>query len=274
VQPCLELMRTQWKAERPALDILDVPYDGSSPEALLRAAAQARAGVMLSVSHGLGRPEQGWASPEQQHATQGALSIGPGCSLTGELLRATPFLPGGMWFSVACFGAATPPTSAFHVWLDHLASKGLYAGKPESVLEYLPRAGGRPFMAALPQALLANEQGPLAIIGHSDLAWALSFMDEEDPSKGRASRILSALEVLANGSRAGVAHSELMSSYREVNNDLTADYQAQEEARLYGTPDPVDPARQGLRWMLRNDLRGYLLLGDPAARLAVKRVEA
>jgi hypothetical protein len=273
VQPSLEVMQTQWKAERPALDIVEVPYDASSPEALLSAAAQARAGVMLSVSHGLGRPAHGWASPEQQRSTQGALSVGRGLTLTGEMLRATPFLPGGMWFCFACFGAATPPASAFHAWLSHLAGKGLYPGKPESVLESLPRAGERPFLAALPQALLANEQGPLAIIGHSDLAWAFSFMDVEDPSKGRASRILSTLEVLANGSRAGVAHSELMSSYREVNNDLTADYQAQEEARLYGTPDPVDPARQGLRWMLRNDLRGYLLLGDPAARLAVKPVE-
>jgi hypothetical protein len=103
------------------------------------------------------------------------------------MLRATPFLPGGMWFSLACFEAATPPTHAFHAWLAFLARKGIDAGRPEAVLESLPRAGERPFMAALPQALLASQQGPLAIIGHSDLAWVSSFVDVEDPWKSRAS---------------------------------------------------------------------------------------
>ncbi len=176
-----------------------------------------------------------------------------------------------MWFSVACFGAATPAKSAFHAWVTQLAGVGAWSGPASSVLWSLPAAGERPFLAALPQALLANEQGPLALIGHSDLAWPLSFTEVESPSRSRASRILSALKVLANGSRAGVAHFELMRSYREVNDSLLAGYQAREDALVYGTPDPIDPVRQGLLWLQRNDLRGYLLLGDPAARLAVKR---
>lgn len=269
VEPCLEAMQTRWKARRPALDPRLVPYD-EGPEALLRTAGEARAAVMLSVMHGLGRPKQGWASPEAQRATQGALSVEPGVALTGDLLRHTPFLPGGMWFSVACFGAATPAKSSFHAWLSQLGKAGVYPGRPEAVLANLPGAGERPFIAALPQALLANEQGPLAIIGHSDLAWMLSFTEADSPSSSRASRILAALEVLANGSRAGVAHMALMRAYRSVNDRLMADYQMREEALLYGSPDPTDPVQHGFLWMQRNDLRGYLLLGDPAARMAVK----
>ena len=76
-------------------------------------------GVMLSVTHGLGQPAQGWASVEAQRALQGALDLGAGQVLTANLLRGTPFLPGGMWFCLACFGAATPPRSMFYSWLAH-----------------------------------------------------------------------------------------------------------------------------------------------------------
>jgi hypothetical protein len=272
VEPSLEAMRTQWKAQWPGMEPRLVPYESSNPQALLSAAGQARSGVMLSVTHGLGRPKQGWASAEEQRATQGALSVGAGTALTGDMLRNTAFLPGGMWFCLACFGAATPPRSAYYAWLDRLAKAGAGAIQPQAVLSSLPGPGERPFLAALPQALLANEQGPLAIIGHSDMAWTLSFMEVGATAASRASHILSALEVLANGSRAGVALASLMRAYQKVNDSLTASYQAREDAQLYGTPDPTDPMQLGLLWLLRNDLRGYLLLGDPAARMAVKRM--
>jgi hypothetical protein len=272
VEPSLEAMRTQWKAKWPGLEPQRIPYEASNPDQLLRVAGQARSGVMLSVTHGLGRPKQDWASPEEQRATQGALSVGPGKALTGDLLRNTAFLPGGMWFCLACFGAATPPRSAYYAWLERLAKEGVGQIQPQAVLSSLPRQGERPFMAALPQALLANEQGPLAIIGHSDLTWTLSFMEVGTTTASRASHILSALKVLANGSRAGVALASLMDAYQTVNDRLTADYQAREDAALYDTRDPTDPVQHGMLWMLRNDLRGYLLLGDPAARMAVKRM--
>ncbi len=271
VQPCLEVMQTRWKTERPALNPRLVEHEDKSPDSLLRAAGEARAGMMLSVTHGLGRPVEGWASPQEQRAQQGALSVRPGVALTGEMLRRTPFLPGGVWFFLACFGGATPAKSAFHAWLSQLARAGAYSGGLESVLESLPAEGDRPFLAALPQALLANEQGPLAIIGHSDLAWMLSFTDADNPASSKASRILSALEVLSNGGRAGVALAALMRAYQALNDRLMAGYQAREDALVYGIPDPIDPVRQGLLWMQRNDLRGYLLLGDPAVRLNVRR---
>ncbi|WP_224364393.1 hypothetical protein [Hyalangium versicolor] len=271
MEPCREAIGTRWKAKWPALELVDIPYDGSSPEELLRAVGQAQAGVMLSMAHGLGRPTQGWVSAEEQRARQGALSVGRAQALTGELMRHTPFLPGGMWFNVSCFGAATPAKSTFHAWVSRLAQEGAWSSPATSVLASLPGAGERPFLAALPQALLANEQGPLAIIGHSDLAWTLSFTDVENASSSRASRILAVLEVLAKGSRAGVAHAALMRHYQEDNDRLMANYQARADAQLYGHPDPTDPVRHGLLWMRRQDLRGYLLLGDPAARLAVKR---
>ncbi|MEZ4428263.1 MAG: hypothetical protein R3A51_11310 [Nannocystaceae bacterium] len=48
-------------------------------------------------------------------------------------------------------------------------------------------------------------------------------------------------------------------------------YHLQRDARARGQPDPVDPSRLGRLWMTRNDLRGYVLLGDPAARARPRR---
>lgn len=276
VEPSLNMMEKQWKPKHPAMRLGLLPYDSTGPEGLLRAASEARSGLMLSLSHGLGLPKHGWASVEEQRARQGALKITSDQALTGDLLRNTPFLPGGMWFCVACFGAATPPQSAFRPWLELLSRERAYAGRPEAVLKTLPKPGERPFLAALPQALLANPKGPLAIIGHSDLAWTYGFAKTIDlrTQHSRASRIVSALEVLANGSRAGVALDTLMRHYREVNDGLMADYQARQEALTFGQPDPVEPRSHGWNWMLRNDLRGYILLGDPAARLTLRHAPA
>ncbi|WP_437648802.1 hypothetical protein [Sorangium sp. So ce362] len=62
----------------------------------------------------------------------------------------------------------------------------------------------------------------------------------------------------------------LMRSYREVNDELIAGYQAEEDARAWNRPSPVEPTHRSRAFMLRNDLRGYVLLGDPAARLPLK----
>jgi hypothetical protein len=120
----------------------------------------------------------------------------------------------------------------------------------------------------MPQAALANPHGPLAVIGHVDLAWTYSFSDFRDLARSIPSRILSALDAWLRRARAGVALDALMRFYREANDGLMHGYQAQQDAHIDGLPDPTDAAERAQLWMLRNDLRGYILLGDPAARLS------
>jgi hypothetical protein len=72
---------------------------------------------------------------------------------------------------------------------------------------------------------------------------------------------------MIRGSRAGVALEALLRFYRETNDTLMASYQLEADARVQGRADPTDREERGHLWMLRNDLRGYVLLGDPAARL-------
>jgi hypothetical protein len=241
--------------------------EAESAAELLAAGASARPSVLLSVSHGMGAPRRGWQSEELQRRRQGALLLGPDEVLDAEHLQQKTFLPGGLWFCVACFGAGTPQASAYQAWLSTLAKEGDYRGKVDAVLASLPAAGQRPFVAAVPQAALRNPAGPLGVIGHMDLAWTYAFSSATDLSESRKSRILSALEAMARGSRAGVAHGALVRFYREANDALMALYQLEADARMNGRPDPTDPKERAHRWMLRNDLRGYVLLGDPAARL-------
>jgi hypothetical protein len=202
---------------------------------------------------------------------QGALILDRGEVLEAERLLNERFLPGGMWFCLACFGAGTPSTSAFHAWLLQLAQEGAWSGQPESVLKSLPSNGQQPFVAALPQAALRNPDGPLGVIGHMDLAWTYGFASAKDLSKSRSDRVFAALQVLVRGSRAGVGLNTLLRFYRETNDSLTVLYEMAERARLDKRPDPTNLVDRGHLWMLRNDLRGYVLLGDPAARLPLKK---
>lgn len=270
VEPCLEVMQTRWKAKRPNLNPRLVP---SGRDALLRAAREARAGVMVTVAHGLGRPQSGWGSPEEQRALQGALSLGGDVKLSGDMMRQTPFLPGGLWFNVACFGAATPATSVYIEWVEQLVqSKADGSSTIERVLRGLPAKGERPFMAALPQALLANEQGPLAIIGHCDLAWVNSFEQLGKGWNSLSSHIRSGLETVSKGNRVGVGFQALVRAYQTVHNGFMLNEEARVRARRDGIETSIDAVKQSALWMLLNDLRNYVLLGDPAARLPVRRV--
>lgn len=266
IDPCFTRTLEGTQTGRLALaDVLEVPHgDGQSAE-LLRLAGATEHALLLSLSHGLGAPRKGWRSPEEQRARQGALFLGVE-ELTAETLVDVPFLPDGVWFSLACFSAGTPSASAFHSWLTALAAAGRN-GAPD-VLRSLPRPGERPFVAALPQAALANPRGPLAVIGHIDLAWTFAFSDPGNQDS-RASRIFSIVRTLLTGGRAGVALDALMRTYRDTNDDLMSRYQRQSEAAARRQPDPEDPQQLGRLWLQRNDLRGYILLGDPAVRLAV-----
>lgn len=236
-----------------------------NPDELLREVQKLDPALLFTLSHGLGAPHGGWQSVEEQRKLQGAMSFGRAGVISADQVGQQPFLPGGIWFMLACYGAGTPETSAYQKWLVDLARVGQFGGQPESVLAGLPKPGDRPFIAALPQAVLRNAQGPLAFMGHVDLAWTYSFIERDsgkaDPKPGR---FMDILRYLLAGARVGVAFRSLARYAGQVDTDLSL---------LYGSDDggrPEDPevtAKRSHLWMLRQDLAGYILLGDPAARL-------
>lgn len=242
-------------------------------QSFLDAAVPDRPGVMLSVSHGLGPPRAGWASPAERMAAQGAMSFKREV-IRGDDLRDVTFLPGGVWFMLACFGAGTPDSSAYWHWLKRLQAEGQFQGDLQGVLAGLPAAGQRPFIAQVPKAVLASSNGPLAFVGHVDLAWTYGFRDLDDGAKDRPAKYMSLLHSALGGNRVGLAFDELFRYVHSTNSELAAAADQAEVDRARGLTGSPNVVRQAHLWMLRNDLSAYVLLGDPAARLPVARQAA
>jgi hypothetical protein len=234
------------------------------------AAAAESPTLLFSISHGAGAPRAGWSTLEEMRRLQGAMSFGSGSRLTAEDIASRPFLPGGAWFYFACYGAGTPGESAFHHWLSSLRDLGLYGRDIDAVLRSLPAKGERPFVAALPQAALANPDGPLAVMGHVDLAWSFSFQDVGTTGKYRPARFQDIFRTIVAGKRIGAASWELQRFFNLASTDLSTLYDRDARAKAQGDETPEDKKRRTRKatlWMLRQDLSAYVLLGDPAAYL-------
>lgn len=240
--------------------------DAKSVDKFFEVHASSRPSVLLTVSHGLGGSVEDYGSEDAQRLRQGALMVGHKEIVDAEAMAAKTFLPGGLWLFFACFGAGTPATSEYFKWLSQLAQTGSYKQSAKSVLSSLSSSGSG-FIAALPQAALRNPNGPLGVIGHIDLAWNYSYINPSNPSESRSSKYTRVLHTMTRGARIGSAHDEITEGFRVANFELSSMYESAEDARIAGRPDPIDPKKRGQIWMFRNDLRGYVLLGDPAVRL-------
>jgi hypothetical protein len=152
-------------------------------------------------------------------------------------------LTGMIAFLFACFGAGTPRFDDFDRSPD--ARKAL---APD------------PFVAALPQALLGREGGALAAVGHVDRALGYSFVW---PGAGAQTEVYrSTLAELGAGQPIGSALEYVGDRYAELATDLK---QAVDDAREGWR---VDDAMLAGLFAACADARGFVLLGDPAARLA------
>lgn len=259
VRPCVALAREMQSREAGLFPATIVASEDAEPDPASFRGAAGAAQVLLSLSHGEGAPRGGWRSPAEQRARQGAMSFGRDADdLAGEALLRGPIAPLGLWLMFACFSAGTPSTSKYARWIERLIAEGRAGGRPEQVLQCLPGPGEPPFVAAIPKAALRNPQGPLAFIGHVDLAWSYSFR-EVDGGRPRfqPGRFLDTLAAALQGDRVGVAFRHLFRWFEQVNTELTTlDEEAEDQA-----------LRRAQLWMLRQDLAGFMLLGDPAARL-------
>ena len=240
---------------------------------LLHTAAQPHPAVLLSLTHGVGVID-----PRRQRQRQGALVLreSTGRRRT-EILDHTffeqSFLPCGFWFFKACFGAGTPAISVYEPWLESLYELGRYGGNPRDALKYLAASKKRPFVARLPQTVLARPDGPLGLLGHVDMAWTYGFeaLDESDPGRERAEHgpYYDVLRMVASGHRFGPAVAGLSEKAEEIGTQLVwIDDQIQR-----GGGDDRNLILRAWLWMRYLDLAGFILLGDPAARLPMGPAE-
>lgn len=211
--------------------------------------------LLFTAGHGVGfRP-----GDERRMSDQGALLCQgwPGPAVGDAPVHEDVRLAGGdvpagtavrarVVFAFACFGAGTPDQDDF----AHRA-----AARSPAV------ADGRPFVARLPQRLLAQpEGGALAFIGHVDRAWSWSFTW---PGADEQTEVFtSALLALLDGKRVGHAMEYFAARSAEISGELTGllyrrDYEAER----------VDRRRLSGLWTANNDARSYVVVGDPAVRL-------
>jgi hypothetical protein len=274
MQPCIADAEAQRAAGRfPVSELAAIEEHDPvrAADRWLAAAAGVGPGVLFSCSHGVGAPRDGWKKPELRRELQGAPCLGGGQHLEAEVLARSPFVPNGVWLMFACFGAGTPRISAYHHWLRRLQAHGEHADDLAPVKASLPGDGEPPFLAKAAQAALANPAGPLAIISHLDLAWSYGFCDLEKMSQGeRHRRFYEVVAQLVKGTRVGLA----MDSLRSERSKVRAEIMAAVDAEARGEAMEDHQARLGHRWMMLQDLDGYVALGDPAARLQVARAQA
>ena len=249
----------QFPGERP--QSLGAPRP--DPDEFLALARGETPTVMFSMSHGAGPSRRGWRSQADARRLQGGMRFGNEGSITPKEVGSGAFLPGGFWFYFACFGAGTPRHSAYTSWLEQRAPKDLQA-----VLHGLSKGDG--FTSGITKAALRNPDGPLGVIGHVDLAWTHSFDEVLGSGKdakriSRARQFLRPLATLLKQDRVGAAMLHLKLALDEVNVAINSTYAAASLGR--GSFSVKDSEALSNLWMFREDLRQFVLLGDPAASL-------
>lgn len=206
--------------------------------------------LLFTASHGLGFP----LDHPRQAAHQGALLCqdwpGPGNApkadhyFSGADLGDDARLAGLIAFHFACYGAGTPQHDDF-------------ARKAKVKIEIATE----PFVARLPQRLLGHPKGgALAAVGHVERAWGCSFLA---PGAGtQIETFKSTLKRLMEGHPIGSA----MEWFADRNAALATELRSATEEADFGNRD--DNLLSFL-WTANNDARSYVIVGDPAVKLAI-----
>jgi hypothetical protein len=222
---------------------LEAMMGGPETPALLFTASH---GLELPLGHARQLRHQGallcgdWPGPREW---KGKGEVPEGFYFAGEHLAAEADVAGMMVFSFACFGAGTPQH-------DEFSRLGGGAAKP---------IAQAPFVSALPVALLGRPRGALAVVGHVDRAWGCSFASGGTRVKSHTTTFQSALERLMTEQPVGHAVDYFNGRYAELSTELTEELE--DEFRQH------DPYELAALWTANNDARGYVVFGDPAARL-------
>ncbi|MCB9796980.1 MAG: hypothetical protein H6741_30215 [Alphaproteobacteria bacterium] len=236
------------------------PEAGAIPALL----ANSRGAVVLTNSHGEGVSDKNPDGLEGQRALTGMLQLEDKSLLQAAALRDAAVVQDGLWVAYACFSAGVPGDSDTWHWFKDLHG----AAAAKRLNSFRPVGGGPGFIGALPKLALANPRGPRALIAHLDFAWELGFRDWAfgEPRKAISS-FQQLLSGVARGQRVGSAFSTLRNEVAQVEKNLMVDINREAKAKGDGKPYTVNAKRRGYLWLRRQDLSGFVLMGDPAAQL-------
>jgi hypothetical protein len=216
---------------------------GAAPPALLFTASH---GVSFPRGHEQQRMHQGALLGSDWSAAERGQAVRRECYFSADDVADSHHVHGMIAFFFACYGGGTPRQDDFAHRLGMC---------PEEI-------AANDFVARLPQRLLAHPRGgALAVVGHVERAWTTSFL-------GRGgNRQLTVFEDfmrrLLDGHPVGSAMEPLGRRHAEMSTLLN---DALEDIRFGQRPDDLAVASL---WTAHHDARNYVVLGDPAVRLAV-----
>lgn len=227
-------------------------------EALLATLCDANPPALLfTASHGM----QLAAGHARQRAVQGALlcqdwpgfgTIRPDHYLCAGDVPDTADLQGLIAFFFACFAAGTPTTDQFVI-------------DPAQLGTALPPLAPAPFVAALPQRLLSHPGGgALAVVAHVDRAWGFSIQ-APGMSGSQIQPFRNMLGFIMAGERVGHA-------LKDQFGGQFAALSAQLLHMLAPGAAPADDRELVTYWLERTDAQNYVLLGDPAVRVRIDKL--
>lgn len=246
--------RESWRVEQ-------LVGEGAATKARLRQLLRSseRPALVLTATHGLGFPLEDGRMKECQGALVCQDWRGPGQSsgltcdqyFTASDLRPEDDVAGMIWVLLACHSAGTPERDSF----DHFPLK-----RPQ-------RISPKPLLSRLPQRLLSHRDADrrpgaaLAVIGHVDRSNTGTFSGS-DAGEG-----VDVLHQLLKGLVLDLPVGEAMQALATLYNQLAKRLNGAWEDQLhYESTQARDFARL---WTTHNDARNFILLGDPAVRLAV-----
>ncbi|MCE1116755.1 MULTISPECIES: C25 family cysteine peptidase [Pseudomonas] len=213
----------------------------------LMTATDRPASILFTGTHGMAFN----ADDVRQASTQGALVCQdwPGYgNISSDHWFAASDVPdkanvhGLIHFFFACYGAGTPE-------FDNFSMKADVPG----------RLAERALTARLPQRLLSLAQGgALASMGHVDRAWASSFRTSTGQTQTQGFRDI--MGRLMSGQRIGQATDTFNNQWGVLSTELISAL----NDKAYGKLN--DNELLALRTS-RDDLRNYVVLGDPAVKL-------
>jgi len=218
--------------------------------------------LLFTATHGMEFP----VGDHRQRLDQGALLCQDWTGEAGEVSSDAYFsasdvtddlnLRGMIWFAFACFGAGTPHYDEYH--------RSAFRASSQAIAEV-------PFVAALPKAMLAlRDRGALAVVGHVERSWGLSFLSEmPNRPEGMVGRkrehvevFAAAIERLLAGQPVGAALDCFDMRHAAIATELAYLYD-----HVRDPPTVEDIYRLAELWTANNDARGYIIIGDPAVRL-------
>lgn len=206
--------------------------------------------ILFTATHGVGFPDD-----RRQRDYQGALLCSEWAGLgtvardhffAAEDLGDEANVRGMISFHLACYSGGTPEFDRY----------GYHNGDARF------RLAPRSFFSALPRKLLGHPKGSsLACITHIDKALSTAHSSESDECQSIPFQ--HAIAWLLCGAPVGYAVRDLRDCYNAANLRITELLDA--AAALL----PIDSYDLVAEWLRRNDAEGYMVLGDPAASLAI-----